>query len=72
MNNFIYIPLVNNSKKPAKAFKHLTATHPEIAKFENRAILTGTVIVVDIDKFDTWNEYIKDHGEPQTLKAKSP
>ena len=52
MNNFIYIPIKNNSKESAIKWKHVKATHPLVPKFENRAILTGSlsnVIVVDID-----------------------
>ena len=75
MDNFIYIPIKNNTKESAVKWKHLKATHPLTTKFENRAILTGSlsnIIVVDIDKFDKWNEYLTKYGEPKTLKSKSP
>ena len=66
MDNFIYIPIKNNTKESAVKWKHLKATHPLTTKFENRAILTGSLSnIVAID-----NEYLIIHGEPETLKSK--
>ena len=75
MNNFVYIPIKNNSKESAFKWSHIKSTHPLISKFENRAILTGSVskvIVVDIDDITVWNEYLKTNKQPDTLHAKSP
>ena len=62
MDNFVYIPIKNNSKESAFKWSHIKSTHPLISKFENRAILTGSVskvIVVDIDDITVWNEYFQ-------------
>jgi len=75
MDNFVYIPIKSNSKESAFKWGHLKTTDKRISKFENCAIVTGSVsgvVVVDIDNVNVWNEYLKDHELPNTLYAKSP
>lgn len=81
MNKFVYIPVNNDSKIAAVPYGHLTETpdKKKFTKYNNRAILTGAksnIIVVDIDKKDkgieTWNKYIKEHGDINTVMSKTP
>ena len=80
-NKMLKIKLQLNSKLPAQKWKQSKNQSTETInlKYYNTCLLTGKVndiIVVDIDVADNgieeFNNYIKEFGEPKTIKQHSP